>query len=1037
MHSARQLAAVTIRAVFFLVLGAALILGAVPVRAQAIYQGKLTGTVAGEDRAVIPQAKVEITSPALLGGPRETTSGPDGTYVFLNLPPGRYTVTASFEGFKTIVRSDIEVLPNSTITVDVVLPIGALTESVTVTGAPPVVDTKAATLDTRFRGEMLSKLPTSRDAFYDVALTAPGMFEGSGAPSQTTEFQSPTAYGSATNENVFLINGVDATSPRAGSFGSLVNVNYDAVEEVRIVATGSKAEYANFSGAAIDVLTKSGSNTFRGTGAFYSKLGDPASNQPDTGEDWGTTFLYVNPDDVLSGETNKDWEVSATFGGPIAVDRVWFFGAFNALRNEGLRPRWSLENTWAGNYADAKISAAPAKNQRLWGSYHYENNDGTGWSWGSEPEWDTTMTYGAKTRNHTPSAEWQMFPNNRTTVSAKYLGFWTDDQPHVPADAPDHPGYINWWKWATYGINGAFPYVEAQKSSRQTIQADLSHYAEQFLGKHDIKFGVQYTKGRGNWMGGYFQNSVNFLYPQRWTQSVANMQSWYGDTGLMFYNNKDSLNPFLTVRTADSTGFFFDDQWSVGTRLTLNLGLRFDRMTTKYGTGEVYEFVNSPDEINGPPPVVRDRESTDNIYDFKMWGPRLGLTYALTGDGKTVARAMYGRYYMPISVESLRRFGPDMPIINRTVEFYSVGPWSAVDTNGDGLIDTPETRAAARLVHGQTPISTESQTRDPSWSLNVADDLENQYTDYLTLNFQREIGNNLSFSTSYIYKRAANLFANIPINRLTGEQWEYERIPFTTSEGQQVSLYSVLFKDYNGDGVRDGADVAWVGNNNTSLVRNMPDFDGVQPTRKYQGVQFVLNKRYSDRWQGMASVLFSTSTGMSRRSFRQDFNVESPMFYDDNWMGNLNYTVGNLEGPLPFTPTFELKLSGSYKIPKAELDLGVRYRMNTGRALWKIDSYPVHSQWADPPGGVIDPGGLPQVVAVDPNEPEHLPAQNLFDLHLERAFGPEARQIHLVVDGFNIFNSASPLNADVRFEYGHVTAIPAARRFRIGFRYEF
>ena len=76
-----------------------------------------------------------------------------------------------------------------------------------------------------------------------------------------------------------------------------------------------------------------------------------------------------------------------------------------------------------------------------------------------------------------------------------------------------------------------FPYVEAQKSSRQTFQADLSHYAEEFLGQHDIKFGVQYTKGRGNWQGGYFQNYVNFLYPYRWTQSVANMQAWYGDTG--------------------------------------------------------------------------------------------------------------------------------------------------------------------------------------------------------------------------------------------------------------------------------------------------------------------------------------------------------------------------------------------------------------------------------------------------------------------------------------------------------------------------
>ena len=229
-------------------------------------------------------------------------------------------------------------------------------------------------------------------------------------------------------------------------------------------------------------------------------------------------------------------------------------------------------------------------------SYHYENNDSNGASWGSEPQWDTTMTYGNKTKNHTPSAQWQWFPNNRTTTSVKYLGFWTDDQPYVPDNAPDHPGYINWWKWADYGINGAFPYVEAQKSSRQTVQADLSHYAEKFLGQHDIKFGVQYTKGRGNWQGGYFQNHVNFLYPSRWTQSVANMQAWYGDTGLLFYNNRDTLNPFLTVRTADNAGAFFDDQWSINSRLTLNLGLRFDRMTTKYGEGAVYEFATTPED---------------------------------------------------------------------------------------------------------------------------------------------------------------------------------------------------------------------------------------------------------------------------------------------------------------------------------------------------------------------------------------------------------------------------------------------------------
>src|SRR5206468_12708882 len=152
---------------------------------------------------------------------------------------------------------------------------------------------------------------------YDLALTTPGMSEGSGAATGSTEFQSPTAYSSATNENVFLINGVDATNPRAGSFGSLVNVNYDTVEEVRVVALGSKAEYGSFSGAAIDVVTKSGSNAFHGTGAVYSLLGSPSSNQPGPNDNLGAPWLYVGEGEQLAGDTKKDWEGSATIGGPI------------------------------------------------------------------------------------------------------------------------------------------------------------------------------------------------------------------------------------------------------------------------------------------------------------------------------------------------------------------------------------------------------------------------------------------------------------------------------------------------------------------------------------------------------------------------------------------------------------------------------------------------------------------------------------------------------------------------------------------------
>jgi hypothetical protein len=782
-----------------------LVTGAGAAHAQAILDGKITGSVTTEDKTPLPGATVEISSPALLGGKQTTTATAKGTYVFLNVPVGTYRVTVSLDTFKTVVFDSVDVSAASVVTIDAVLTAGTVTETVSVTAESALVDTKTSTIDSKLGKDMLERLPTSRDAFYDLATTTPGMFD---VGNSSGWLPSPTAYGGSGNENVFLVNGVNTTNPRGAQFGSLVKVNYDTVEEVRVVALGSKAEYGSYSGAAIDVLTRSGSNDYHGSVAFYSKLGNPANNQPGPGADLGRDWLYIGEGEQLAGETKSDWEANFTLGGPIMRDKVWFFGAFDYVYNKSLPPRWSLQNTYKGRYADAKISAQPFTNHRAWVAYHYENNKGDGWSWGSEPEWDTSMTYGVGSVNNTVSAQWQYFPASTAVLSAKYLGFWTDDQPFVPGDAPDHPGYINWWKWSQYGVNGAFPYVEAQKSNRQTIQGDVSYYAEDFLGQHDMKFGVQYTKGRGNWEGGYFQNYVNFLYPYRWTQNVGYMQSWYGDTGLMFYNNKWTLNPFLTVRTADSFGVFFDDQWTPTRRLTINFGLRFDRMTTKYGTGKVYEFISTPEEINGPPPVVRDRRSTGNIFDFKTWSPRIGLSYMLTDDGKTVARASYGRYYLPMSVETLRRFGPDMPLTTQVQQFYMVGPWSSVDTNGDNFIDAIETRNAARQVYGQTPLwVSDPSTIDQSWMLNVADGVKDQFSDQFTLNVEREVTRDLSVSATYIYKHTGNIFVNIPINEVTGQEWEYERIPYTTAAGQTVQLYSVVYKDWNGDGEVNGADV--------------------------------------------------------------------------------------------------------------------------------------------------------------------------------------------------------------------------------------
>jgi hypothetical protein len=310
------------------------------------------------------------------------------------------------------------------------------------------------------------------------------------------------------------------------------------------------------------------------------------------------------------------------------------------------------------------------------------------------------------------------------------------------------------------------------------------------------------------------------------------------------------------------------------------------------------------------------------------------------------------------------------------------------------------------------------------------------YTDQISLNIERELVKDFSVSGTYIYKHAANLFVNVPINRETGQEWEYERVPFEVEPGNTVDLYSIVNKDYNGDGVLDGADIAWIGEHNTFRVENQQAYDGKKAQRTYQALQLVFNKRYSNRWQGLASVVYSWSNGTAQRTMRQDDNMMGPMITDDTWMGNLNYTINNMDGPLPFVPKLEVKASGSYTVPYVELDLGLRFRMHTGRPVWEWLGYPVITQWSGPGAeGAINPGGLVRVIK--DTEPTYLPTLALFDFRLEKAFRIKSYgAVHVVLDILNAFNAANVTNIDIG-NWGRITGLSDARRFRLSFMYQF
>jgi outer membrane receptor protein involved in Fe transport len=639
-------------------------------------------------------------------------------------------------------------------------------------------------------------------------------------------------------------------------------------------------------------------------------------------------------------------------------------------------------------------------------------------------------------------------------LGIKFLMFDSDQTPSV-SGVTGHPGYINWWKWLPQrdmGTGGDFPYIEAQKSNRQTYQADWSHYAEDFLGEHDMKFGVQYTAAEGNWLNGYFQNYANFAYTYGWNYSWQAAADWPWNTNAHWFNCETECWPMynrvveqypgLTVRQADSTGAFFDDTWVLNDDFTLNLGLRYDQMTAKYGEGEIYDYFDEPSDINNPT-VLRTRAGTDDIFDWKTWSPRIGMAWTVTDDKKTVLRAHLGRYYATMGVDSLRRFGPDAEPYLQNTWLYFLPP-EVVDLNGNGWWDPEETPNAMRSLYGRTPdMLLGSTLTDPSYTLEVEPGTGSPYTDQFNVSFQRQLGSDIAVEFSYIYKKEQDLLALRPYDVGTGEFFEYEDLPFTTWTGYETSVWQIVPKDYNGDGVVDAGDwqyVATAGNVAYRVV-NAQDFVGSDVDRTYTGLQLVLTKRYSNRWQMLAAVNWTKTDGSYPRTVDQNWYIDGPIVMDTPFGASRSDFQNNLEGPAGMTPEWMIKVSGSYTIPVIETDFGFRARYDSGRAFFPIQDIPIYFTWmgGSTSGVFLETGWRNMMVATDPNDPDWFPASTIFDFSLSKTFKlGDVGQLAISFDALNAFNEDAPNRAVYSSSnYGLVTSLVLPRTYRAGVKFSF
>ncbi len=303
-----------------------------------ILTGSIMGTVTDEENAPLPGVAVEVQGSALIGGPRSTITSDRGLYRFGNLPPGTYRLTFYLEGFQKVNREGVIVRVDTTATENIALTMATLEESVTVLAETPVVDVTKSGISTNWQSEMMDNLPLLRYTFFDLVNSTPGVWSHGGDTSASRS----VAYGSSSESNTYLFDGVDTTSPDYGAGWSWLNP--DVVEEIQVIGIGGKAEYGNFMGATVNIVTKTGGNEFRGqVGGLLQTNGLTGENSKEYIQDLIDNG-YIGEDERYPYNREQFYDISFQLGGPILRDKIWFFVAAwkqnDAWSEVGLPPEY-------------------------------------------------------------------------------------------------------------------------------------------------------------------------------------------------------------------------------------------------------------------------------------------------------------------------------------------------------------------------------------------------------------------------------------------------------------------------------------------------------------------------------------------------------------------------------------------------------------------------------------------------------------------------------------------------------------------------
>ena len=637
--------------------------------------GSIQGQVKDQTGAVIPGAKVTAVSTALVRL-LEATSDSAGAYRFPTVPVGKYTITATQSGFKTVSRQDVGVQLGKTATIDFEMPAGNVSETVTVTVGGETIDITSSKTATNITERIMENTPKGR-TFNTILTYAPGVIfdprAGSvGGGVTGTSGNNPgggvggySVNGASGSENAFVIDGVEVSNIRNAALGRESAIPFEFVREIQVKSGGFEAEYGGATGGVVNVITKSGTDDFHGEGALL--FNGAALNSRPRGA-W-----QLVPGNSSKGEffRQKEDEYRSLFpvfqlGGPILKDRLHFFTSYapDVSRTERTIPFTSGTKTTTNrilrHYAIGRLDYAPTQNMQINSSYLWTPIRVTGLLTGTDPRIapptnDLSILGGYTPANAFTSA-WSWTPNSRLILSARYGYKYLNDKGNTyglptdtwlvyvtPTSGPGYSGPAVPSQFAgpagKQNVSNPFQVLK-DITTRHNVYLDGSYIARIAGQQHTLKGG--YALNRiANDVSDDFPNAY-FLF--NWgigftRGSFVNERGTYG-----YYLWRDGIR-HTSQASSRNHGFYAQDAWQIHPRVTINAGVRLEN-----------EFL---------PPFTKEVNGRKIANPIRFgWrdkiAPRIGGAWDVKGDGSWKLSASWGEFYDTMKYELARTsFGGD------------------------------------------------------------------------------------------------------------------------------------------------------------------------------------------------------------------------------------------------------------------------------------------------------------------------------------------------------------------------------------------